>query len=172
MPDDPDARYEAGVAVFRCSTCGTAVTPELTALPAMPAEPGWLERDADTRRARSTVPRGHYAVDPEPFGPPYEAQEDQDDPEPSNPRGVELSDERGILRSAGTPNTVVVHPADVPGLHPFSGGSNTIGCCGPAGTDGLNRACSCGAGIATLAADCSGPYELRLEPARVSVSGR
>jgi len=41
------------------------------------------------------------------------------------------------------------------------------GCCGPTGTDGLNRACACGARVATLAADCFGPYELHLDPVRV-----
>ena len=54
-----------------------------------------------------------------------------------------------------------------PGLQPLPGWANASGCCGPTGTDGLNRACACGARVATLAADCFGPYELHLDPVRV-----
>ncbi|MFE3598388.1 hypothetical protein [Streptomyces sp. NPDC059142] len=32
--------------------------------------------------------------------------------------------------------------------------------------EGLNRACPCGAPVATLAADCFGPFELHLDPVR------
>ncbi|WP_175607609.1 hypothetical protein [Peterkaempfera bronchialis] len=33
-------------------------------------------------------------------------------------------------------------------------------------SEGLNRACPCGAPVATLAADCFGPYEPHLDPVR------
>ncbi|AEM82287.1 hypothetical protein Strvi_2568 [Streptomyces violaceusniger Tu 4113] len=44
--------------------------------------------------------------------------------------------------------------------------TNSNGCCGPTGDEGLNRACPCGAPVATLAADCFGPHELHLDPVR------
>ena len=73
--------YDEGMTVVLCSKCGTAITPE-------PAEPAAVpdvsdderDRDKETRRAPSTVPRGHYAIDPEPWGPPYAVQDDQEDP--------------------------------------------------------------------------------------------
>lgn len=154
-----------GVTVFLCAKCGTELTPRLTALPAVPEMPEG--RDEKTRRAPATVPRGHYAVEPEPWGAPYVAQEDQENPVPCQPRAFMKVGDGGFVISAGTRNTVVVHPDDAPGLQPLPDWANSNGCCGPTGTDGLNRACACGARVATLAADCFGPYELHLDPARV-----
>ncbi|WP_432010506.1 hypothetical protein [Streptomyces cucumeris] len=61
---------------------------------------------------------------------------------------------------------VVMHPEDAPALRPLPGGENAAGCCGPTGREGPNRACPCGVRLATLAADCLGPYELRVDPVR------
>lgn len=150
--------------VFRCAACGTAITPDLTELPAVPEVPyTWEDRDPRTRRLPSTVPAGHYAIDPHPWGPPYVVQEDEENPLPTHPRWLEFSDDRGFLLSAGTSHFAVVHPDDAPDLTPFG---RCVGCCGPTGDDGLNRACPCGAPVATLVADCSGPYELHLDPDR------
>lgn len=71
------------------------------------------------------------------------------------------------LMSAGPRNTVVIHPEDAPTLQPFIQGDNNLGCCGPTGAHGPNRACPCGSRLATLAADCMGPCELHLDPVRV-----
>lgn len=61
--------------VFLCSKCGTAITPELADLVSIhDASDDARDRDQETRRAASTVQRGHYVVDPEPWGPPYVVQ--------------------------------------------------------------------------------------------------
>ncbi len=72
-----------------------------------------------------------------------------------------------FMTSAGMTNSVVVHPDDVPDLQPLPDRTRSVGCCGPSGEYGLNRACPCGAPVATLTADCMGPYELHLDPVRV-----
>ncbi|WUD76950.1 hypothetical protein OG937_37250 [Streptomyces sp. NBC_00510] len=124
------------------------------------------DRNKDTRRAPSTLPRGGYAIDPEPWGPPYVLQDDQENPRRAQARGPMIGTAEGFVVSAGCRNTVVMNPEDAPGLQPLPGRRNSSGCCGPAGNQGLNRACPCGAPVATLAADCSGPFELHLDPVR------
>ncbi|MFG2573751.1 hypothetical protein [Streptomyces sp. NPDC048481] len=153
--------------VFLCSRCGTAITPDLAELAAVPGGPdGDLDRDEKTRRAPSTVPRGHYAIDPEPWGPPYVVQDDQEDPEPAQSRGPVVCREEGYVISAGARRTPLLHPDDAGGLQPRPDWENSGGCCGPSGNEGLNLACPCGAPVATLAADCFGPFELHLGPVR------
>ncbi|MER5738368.1 hypothetical protein ABT117_22160 [Streptomyces sp. NPDC002262] len=153
--------------VFLCAKCGTAITPGLAELAAVPDfSVGERDRDEKTRRAPSTVPRGCYAIDPAPWGPPYVVQDDQRNPKPAQPRGPRIRGEEGFVMSAGTRRTVLVHPADAAALEALPNGENNTGCCGPAGDEGLNRACPCGARVATLAADCLGPYELHLDPVR------
>ncbi|MCK9871166.1 hypothetical protein MRI28_16230 [Nocardiopsis dassonvillei] len=130
-----------------------------------------MRRVDESRRCqhdpRPTVPRGHYAIDPEPWGPPYVAQDDQHNPKPAQSRGGHVvCREKGFVISAGTRRTVLVHPDDAADLRPLPRGKNSSGCCGPAGNQGLNLACVCGAPVATLAADCFGPYELHLDPVR------
>ncbi|MGW1520753.1 hypothetical protein [Streptomyces sp. NPDC002287] len=158
---------QRGMTVFLCSKCGTAITPELAELAAVP-DPSDDEhdRDKETRRAPSTVPRGRYAIDPEPWGPPYVVQDDQEDPKPAQSRGPLVCREEGFVISAGVPGTVLMHPEDAPDLQPLPNWENSTGCCGPTGDEGLNRACPCGAPVATLAADCFGPFELHLDPVR------
>lgn len=60
-----------------------------------------------------------------------------------------------------------MHFQDVPALSLLGDGGPHWGCCGPLGTGGRNMACGCGALVATLAADCMGPYKLHLDPVRV-----
>ncbi len=157
--------------VFLCSKCSTAITSELVELPAIPdVSETEHDRDAKTRRAPSTIPRGRYAIDPEPWGFPYVLQDDQDNPKPAQPRGSMVCHEEGFVISAGAVNTVVVHPEDASSLQPLPHFENSSGCCGPAGNEGLNRACPCGAPVATLAADCYGPCELHLDPVRTYAS--
>ncbi|MFB6857418.1 hypothetical protein ACFCWV_33725 [Streptomyces sp. NPDC056341] len=159
--------YNKGMTVFLCSKCGTAITPELAELAAIPdVFDDERDRDKKTRRAPSTVPRGHYVIDPEPWGPPYVMQHDQDDPKPAQSRGPLVCREEGFVISAGSRQTVLLHPDDAAGLQPLPNWENSNGCCGPTGDEGLNRACPCGAPVATLAADCFGPCELHLDPVR------
>ncbi len=153
--------------VFLCAKCSNELTPELAALPAVPEVPADYNREKGQDLAPSTVPRGHYAIEPEPWGAPFIQQQDQDNPVQCQPRGGFRSDLDGFLVSAGTRNTVVIHPDDAPLLQPLPGHANSVGCCGPDGTYGRNRACPCGTAVATLAADCMGPYELHLDPLRV-----
>ncbi|OLZ65486.1 hypothetical protein AVW11_16980 [Streptomyces amritsarensis] len=153
--------------VFLCSKCGTAITPELAELAAIPdVSDDERDRDKETRRAPSTVPQGHYAIDPEPWGPPYVVQDDHEDRKPAQSRGPVVCREEGFVISAGSRHTVLVHPDDAAGLQPLPNWENSSGCCGPTGDEGLNRACPCGAPVATLAADCFGPFELHLDPVR------
>ncbi|MFF4337933.1 tyrosine-type recombinase/integrase [[Kitasatospora] papulosa] len=159
--------YNEGMTVFLCSKCGTAITPELTELAAVPGvSDDERDRDKETRRAPSTVPQGHYAIDPEPWGPPYVVQDDQEDPKPAQSRGPVVCRDEGFVISAGSRHTVLVHPDDAAGLQPLPNWENSSGCCGPTGDEGLNRACPCGTPVATLAADCFGPFELHLDPVR------
>ncbi|MBB1244630.1 hypothetical protein GL263_13800 [Streptomyces durbertensis] len=152
--------------VFLCSRCGTAITSELTEIPLVPGvSDDWHDRDQATRLAPSTIPRGHYAIDHDPWGPPYVVQNDQENPRPAQGRGPLVCREEGFVISAGTRDTVLVHPDDAD-LRQLPDGRNSNGCCGPTGDEGLNRACPCGAPVATLAADCFGPYELHLDPVR------
>ncbi|MFF2729740.1 hypothetical protein ACFVS9_17810 [Streptomyces sp. NPDC058008] len=153
--------------VFHCSACGTAMTPELTELTAVPdVSDDERDRDRETRRAPSTVPLGHYAIDPEPWGAPYVVQDDQGSPKPAQSRGFLVCGEEGFVTSAGTRQTVLVHPDDAASLRPLPDWARSRGCCGPSGDKGLNRSCPCGAPVATLAADCYGPCELHLDPVR------
>ncbi|MFF9908971.1 hypothetical protein [Streptomyces sp. NPDC013457] len=92
-------------------------------------------------------------------------QDDQEDPK-AQTGGPLVCREEGFVVSAGVPGTVLMHPEDALDLQPLPNGENSTGCCGPTGNEGLNRACPCGATVATLAADCFGPYELHLDPVR------
>lgn len=155
--------------IFHCSACGSALTRDLTALTAVPSVPGLgRARPRQARQAPPTVPRGRYAVESEPWGAPFVPQANQDDPVPSQPRGsVTAIGGDGWVVSAGPRDSVVVHPGEAPLLEPLPGWENSSGCCGPDGNSGPNRAWPCGARVATLAADCTGPYELHLDPGRI-----
>lgn len=157
------------MAVFFCAVCGEALTGELERMPGeLPTEVcDWRERDRETRRAPSTVPRGFFAVDPEPWGAPYVVRED-DEVRPCQSRGVSVTTDEGELQSAGPRDTVVLNPDDLPGLAMIQGPVSD-GCCGPTGNRGPNRACRrCGTPVATLAADCYGAHEAHLDPRTTS----
>lgn len=159
--------YKIGMTIFFCAKCGAALTQELEALPSVPEiEDLNNRRDPKTRRAPSTVPLGYYAIETEPWGAPYVPAQGQKKPKPAQPRGPVMIIGGTFVISAGVTNSVVVNPDDAPHLRPLTDGANSLGCCGPSGEYGLNRACPCGAPIATLTADCMGPYELHLDPVR------
>jgi hypothetical protein len=154
------------VTVFLCAKCSTELTPDLAVLIAAPEVADSLHRKKGQYHASSTIPRGHYAVEPESWGAPFVQQQDQENPAPCQPRGPVLVDPDGYLISAGPRDTVIVHPDDAPLLRALPDYENSAGCCGPDGKHGPNRACPCGTAVATLAADCTGPYELHLDPVR------
>ncbi|MEV7612417.1 hypothetical protein [Streptomyces sp. NPDC089799] len=117
--------------------------------------------------AAATLPQGHYAIETEPWGAPYVPHPDQGYTGPRQPRGHWTVDQGVTVLSAGPRGNIVIHPEDAPALRPLPDWENSGGCCGPSGDSGLNRACPCGARVATLAADCFGPYELHLDAKRV-----
>jgi len=152
--------------IFHCAACGAALTAPVELLPAVPARhcfDGVLVNGR--RQAPPTVPRGHYAVDPEPHGPPFVPAEDQDEYPPAYPGGPSISDLDGVtVVSAGLRNTFVLHPEDAPVLTPHLTPGGPIGCCGSPGDGPPNRACPCGAVVGSEMSDCYTPYELHLLP--------
>ncbi|KOV60413.1 hypothetical protein [Streptomyces sp. MMG1121] len=155
--------------VFYCAKCAIALTGDLEALPTVPdiGDPD-DGRDEETRRARSTVPRGYYAIDPDPWGTPFGPAAASSQHTRSTGRELLRLATLTPSASAGPRDSVIVHPDDVmPRLAPFTCGDNWTGCCGPTGAHGPNLACACGSRLATWAADCLGPNELHLDPVRV-----
>ncbi|MFH7594528.1 hypothetical protein WDV06_05405 [Streptomyces racemochromogenes] len=150
--------------VFSCAACGTELTPDLRELPGVPDV-----RGHDGRGAPSTVPRGRYAVDPEPWGAPFTAPGTAAASVPTD-RAPLMPPGMTDMVPTGPRNSVIVHPEDVPGLRLSGSLGIHRGCCGPLGTGGPNMACACGTRVATLAADCMGPHELRLDPVRTHAS--
>lgn len=67
-----------------------------------------------TAHATATVPLGYLAPEPEPWGAPLVPS---DEPHPVLPGGPGVADSDGDrwLVSAGTRNTVALHPDDAPG---------------------------------------------------------
>ncbi|MFE6155445.1 hypothetical protein [Streptomyces sp. NPDC057889] len=156
--------------LFYCAKCGTALTGDLVALPVVPdVDDPDQGRDKKTGRARSTVPLGRYAIDPDPWGAPFVVAAASRRRSRSSGREL-LRAGTGVTVSAGWRDSFVVHPDDVlPHLEPFTLGDNWLGCCGPTGAHGPNLACFCGSRLATWAADCMGPNELHLDRVRVYV---
>jgi hypothetical protein len=118
-----------------------------------------VEMPGPGQDGKPTMRPGTYAVDDEPFGPPYVSVP------AGGPAALTYAD---VLAADGARGTVVLHPDDlVIERHWISG--RAVGCCGPAGMDGPNLKCACGSEIATEVNDCYTPHEVRLEPTQVSV---
>ncbi|MFF5405943.1 hypothetical protein ACFY8K_23725 [Streptomyces misionensis] len=134
-------------------------------MPERPVNTG--RKDADGfRQAPSTVPPGTCAVDPEPSGAPFVPHPDPEWMGEGVP-GVAIADPEGpgCLMSAGPRDTLVVHPEDTRGHLVGNDDCRDSGCCGPTGLQGPNFRCSgCGAPVATLFAECHGPYETHFLP--------
>jgi hypothetical protein len=152
------------VVVFVCSRCDRPLTPQLAILDIPLVRPGHQGRGP----APSTVPRGYYAVDPEPFGAPFVPAPDPDDVPTAMPGLVMSGPGDGFLVSAGPVDTAVIHPDDASALrrHPDSERIG-VGCCGLSGQFGNNLVCPCGQEVATLMNECHGAHELHLDPAHV-----
>ncbi|MFI7431616.1 hypothetical protein ACIBPB_32025 [Micromonospora sp. NPDC049836] len=134
--------------IFACVRCATVLTNDLdevqfAALPD-PVSPSDLQPG---ETCPAWVPSGKFAVDVDPFGPPY----------------VPSETERYVV-SAGPRNTVLIGPEDllVRRLHADYGRRN--GCCGLDGVDGPNLVCDCGAEVATESSDCWTAQVVRLQP--------
>ncbi|WP_371101466.1 hypothetical protein [Streptomyces sp. PU_AKi4] len=157
--------------VLLCATCGTRLTRPVRRLDEMPGYPGrdGLPGPDGRRHGPPSVPRGTYAVDPLPFGAPFEPAAPDEEYDGIVPGGMWMSDERGFLVSAGPRGTYVLHPDDVVDVVPHPDGRRLTGCCGPHGRAGANHVCACGAEVAIVAADCTSGYETRLVPDAVRV---
>ncbi|MCX5051264.1 MULTISPECIES: hypothetical protein [unclassified Streptomyces] len=161
--------------VLMCAACGTRLTEPLRLLPEVPPRPEYDGRKNPdgSRRAPSTVPRGAYAVDPEPCGAPYVPHPDPDWCDAAHPGNACMGDPdgQGFLMSAGPRDTLVVHPEDTRGHLSANPALREIGCCGAPGREGPNEVCAgCGAVAATLFSDCTGPYETHFLPDAVRVA--
>lgn len=94
---------------------------------------------------------GTFAVDPEPWGPPWRRWEEID-PVEAEAHGIYAP---VYALSDGIPGAIVIAPGDIHGtkLVPERRGS---ACCGFDGADGPNMAClTCGSSVATRIDDCS-----------------
>jgi hypothetical protein len=156
------------VVVFACTSCRQTLTSNLEPV-GLIDRAGVGDPEEGSRIRPSTVARGFFAVDPQPFGAPFVAVEigDSDDL-PHYLPGLVTSDDRGWLMSGGPRDTVVIHPGDAPSLVKRDSEPGDHGCCGPTGENGMNMRCPCGAPVATLTAECYGYHEMHLDPVAVT----
>ena len=134
--------------VFVCAGCDARLTAPLSQV-ALP--PHAHQKYGNGIQLPVLMESGTFAVDPEPWGPPWRAWKDID-PDEAAARDVyapvhALSD--------GAPGAIVISPGDARGtlLVPERGGGY---CCGLDGADGPNMACeSCGLAVASRIDDCS-----------------
>ncbi|MFC5749820.1 hypothetical protein [Actinomadura rugatobispora] len=151
--------------VFVCTACGAALTERLERLKTLPGRPPFearFESGDGSRRAPATVARGYYALDPEPWGPPFVPTDDAEAIFPGGPC-VGDPDGDGFLVSAGPRDTIVLHPEDAPVLQ-YSPKPDDAGCCGLTGRAGFNMRCPCGTDVGTEISECYTAYELHLVP--------
>ncbi|MFI6298392.1 hypothetical protein ACIBEJ_42855 [Nonomuraea sp. NPDC050790] len=132
--------------MFTCSRCGTAVTRDLAETgypPARNPPPRELHEDAP-----QLIPRGRFAMDPEPFGVLVP---------------IPVVDQ---MASDEVRDTILVNADDLIAVEPHPNiGEMGSGCCGwdPHGPNVICAAC--GQGVAALANDCGMPWHwVRLFP--------
>ncbi|MFI2428405.1 hypothetical protein ACH5A7_30685 [Streptomyces sp. NPDC018955] len=134
--------------VFVCTGCGAELTAPLSQVP-LPVHTH--QKYGNGIQLPVLMEPGTFAVEPEPWGPPWRRWEEID-PAEAAARGIyapvhTLSD--------GAPGTIVIAPGDVRGtrLIPERAGGY---CCGLDGADGPNMACeACGLPVASRIDDCS-----------------
>ncbi|MEU2736963.1 hypothetical protein ABZ656_16470 [Streptomyces sp. NPDC007095] len=134
--------------VFVCAGCGARLTTPLSQV-ALPAHAH--QKYGNGIQLPVLMEPGTFAVDPEPWGPPWRRWEEID-PDEAAARGLYAP---VYAVSDGAPGAVVIAPGDTRGtlLIPEKGGGY---CCGLDGADGPNMACeACGLPVATRIDDCS-----------------
>ncbi len=152
--------------IFHCAACGKRLTADLQMMDSVPERPSYDGLPVDgVRRAPATMPRGRYAIDPDPTGAPFVPAENQDDFVPAYPGGPSMCAEGVEVVSGGPRDTLLLHPEDIPDLAWLNSGE--VGCCGLPGDMGPNRKCSCGAPIGTEMSECYTPYEFHVAPGAV-----
>jgi len=148
---------EGRAVVFCCAACNAPLTKPLVEAPLnMDAKAPY---ESENRDWEARQPLGTYAIDPEPFGPPYV-------PVPGR------IGYRNVHVPGGPRGTFVIAPSDALAMDPVPDPSRRSGCCGPSGSDGLNLRCAlCGAEVATECADCWTYQEIVLDPGAVVLVG-
>ncbi|MFG2639567.1 hypothetical protein ACGFYP_01065 [Streptomyces sp. NPDC048370] len=134
--------------VFVCVGCGAELTAPLSQV-ALPAHAH--QSYGNGIQLPVLMEAGTFAVDPEPWGPPWRRWEEIP-PGEAVARGVYAS---VFALSYGAKSAVVIAPGDARGtlLIPENAGGY---CCGLDGGDGPNMACeSCGLPVASRVDDCS-----------------
>ncbi|MFI6009519.1 hypothetical protein ACIBAG_11925 [Streptomyces sp. NPDC051243] len=134
--------------VFVCAGCGATLTAPLSQV-VLPAHAH--QQYGNGIQLPVLMEPGTFAVDPEPWGPPWRRWEEVD-PEEAEARGIYAP---VASVSDGAPGAIVVSPGDVRGtlLIPEKAGGY---CCGLTGADGPNMACEvCGLAVAVRIDDCS-----------------
>ncbi|MFD7031522.1 hypothetical protein ACFWAR_26190 [Streptomyces sp. NPDC059917] len=134
--------------VFVCAGCGAELTTPLSRV-ALPAHAH--QKYGNGLQLPVLMEAGTFAVDPEPWGPPWRRWEEIH-PDEAVARGVHAP---VFALSDGAPESIVIAPGDARGtrLVPERAGGY---CCGLDGTDGPNMACeACGLPVASRIDDCS-----------------
>ncbi|MEV5983221.1 hypothetical protein [Streptomyces sp. NPDC052114] len=134
--------------VFVCAGCGAELTTPLSQV-CLPAHAH--QTYGNGIQLPVLMESGTFAVDPDPWGPPWRRW-DEIDPEEAEARGIHAPVH---ALSYGTPGAIVIAPGDARGTRPIPGKCGGS-CCGLDGRDGPNLACeACGAPVATRIDDCS-----------------
>ncbi|MGI5451235.1 hypothetical protein ACQEVM_36785 [Streptomyces sp. CA-243310] len=136
--------------VFVCAGCGAELTTALSQV-ALPVHAH--QKYGNGIQLPVLMEPGTFAVEPEPWGPPWRMWEDID-PDEAAARGIHAP---VYALSDAAPGTVVVAPGDTRGtvLIPEEGGGYCY-CCRLDWGDGPNMACeACGLPVAIRIDDCS-----------------
>ncbi|MEV5410391.1 hypothetical protein AB0K60_16320 [Thermopolyspora sp. NPDC052614] len=145
--------------VFVCAGCGASLTGALSQV----ALPVHAHQQYGHELLPPLLEPGTYAVDPQPFGPPWLRWEEI---------GSEEAEARGVYApvyslSYGPSGAVAVAPGDIRGTVVIPERCDGL-CCGLDGRDGPNLACArCGRAVATLIDDCSYWQVVWLDPRAV-----
>ncbi|MET8755585.1 hypothetical protein ABZW32_36640 [Streptomyces sp. NPDC004667] len=134
--------------VFVCTGCGAELTAPLSRV-TLPVHAH--QTYGNGIQLPVLMEQGTFAVEPEPWGPPWRRWEEIH-PDEAAARGVHAP---VYALSDGAPGAVVIAPGDTRGtrLIPERAGGY---CCGLDGADGPNMACeSCGLPVASRIDDCS-----------------
>lgn len=134
--------------VFVCAGCGARLTAPLSQV-VLPVHAH--QKYGNGLQLPVLMEPGTFAVDPEPWGPPWRRWEEID-PEEAAARGIYAPVH---VLSDGAPGAIVIAPGDTRGtlLIPEKHGGY---CCGLDGADGPNMACeACGLPVASRIDDCS-----------------
>ncbi|MFD5191303.1 hypothetical protein ACFWMU_24695 [Streptomyces sp. NPDC058357] len=134
--------------VFVCAGCGAELTIPLSPV-ALPAHAH--QKFGNGVQLPALMESGTFAVEPEPWGPPWRRWEDVD-PDEAAARGIYAP---LFALSDSAPGSVVIAPGDARGtvLVPNEAGGY---CCGLDWGDGPNMACeACGLPVASRIDDCS-----------------